>query len=116
MKKIILLAFVLAGFSVTAFCGDRHIAFERKDAVWIANIDGTGEKKIADGIFPAISPDGTRVAFNTVEKMSDTTYVRYIAAVEVATSKVNVFKDVPGGNSYYPSWSSDGNRILFQTR
>jgi hypothetical protein len=36
-------------------------------AVWIANLDGTGEKKIADGIFPAISPDGTRVAFNTTE-------------------------------------------------
>src|SRR5439155_643606 len=84
-----------------------------KDAVWITNIDGTGEKKIADGNFPAISPDGTRVAFNTVEKTSDTTYVRHIAAVEVATSKVNVFKDVPGGSSYYPSWSSDGKHILF---
>ena len=68
MKKIILLAFVLANSPASVFCADRHIAFERDQAVWIAKLDGTGEKKIADGIFPTISPDGTRVAFNTVEK------------------------------------------------
>src|SRR5207247_7484314 len=92
MKKIILLAFVLAGFSVTAFCGDRHIAFERDQAFWIANLDGTGEKKIADGIFSAISPDGTRVAFNTTEKTSDTTYARHIAVIDVGTGKIDVSK------------------------
>ena len=85
MKKIILLAFVLANSSASVFCSDRHIAFERNQAVWIANLDGTGEKKIADGMFPAISPDGTRVAFNTIEKTSDRTYVRHIAVIDVAT-------------------------------
>jgi phage major head subunit gpT-like protein len=72
MKRVIVLLFALAASLVSVFCGDRHIAFERDQAVWIANVDGTGEKKIADGIFSAISPDGTRVAFNTVEKTSDT--------------------------------------------
>jgi Tol biopolymer transport system component len=72
MNKIILFAFALAG--VTAFAADRQIAFERNNAVYMADLDGTNEKKVADGIFPAISPDGTRVAFNTVEKTSDTTY------------------------------------------
>ena len=85
MKKIILLGFALAFSPVSGFCGDRQIAFERDQAVWIAKLDGTGEKKIADGIFPAISPDGTRVAFNTVEKTSDTSYVRHMAVVDVAT-------------------------------
>jgi len=73
MKKIILFAFSLAVSSATAFSGERHIAFERNNAVYLANLDGTNEKKIADGIFSAISPDGTRVAFNTVEKTSETT-------------------------------------------
>jgi hypothetical protein len=82
MKKIISFVFALASFSATTFPADRQIAFERNDAVYIANLDGTSEKKIADGIFPAISPDGTRVAFNTVEKTSDTTYVRHMAVVD----------------------------------
>ena len=68
MKNTILLTFAVAGFGVTAFPADQRIAFERNDAVYIANLDGTGEKKVADGIFSAISPDGARVAFNTVEK------------------------------------------------
>jgi TolB protein len=29
---------------------------------------------------------------------------------------LNVFKDVPSDNSYYPSWTSDGKQILFTTR
>jgi len=108
--------FCARSFPRLTFCGDRHITFEREQAVWIANLDGTGEKKIADGIFPAISPDGTRVAFNTTEKTSDTTYTRHIAVVDVATGKIDVFKDVPGDNSYYPSWTGDGKQILFTTR
>jgi hypothetical protein len=51
MNKIILFAFALA--SVTAFAADRHIAFERNNAVYITEPDGTNEKKLADGIFPA---------------------------------------------------------------
>ncbi len=117
MNKKILFAMFFAVFgTAAAFGAPRLIAFERNQAVWIANLDGTGEKKIADGIFPAISPDGTRVAFNTIEKTSATTYVRHMAVVEVATGKLHVFNDVPSENSYYPSWSADGKRILFTTR
>jgi TolB protein len=116
MNKIILFVLALASLALTTFPADRQIAFERNDAVWIANLGGSGEKKVADGIFPAISPDGARVAFNTVEKTSDTTYVRHMAVVDVATGKVNVFKDVPSDNSYYPSWTADGKQILFTTR
>jgi TolB protein len=116
MKKIILLTFAIAIFRVSVSYGDQHVAFERNNTVYIANLDGTNGKKIGDGIFPAISPDGTRVAFNTVEKTSDTSYVRHMAVVDVATGKVDVFKDVPSDNSYYPSWTADGKQILFTTR
>jgi len=116
LKKIILLAFALAISPASAFSGDRHIAFERNNAVYIANLDGTSERKIADGIFPAISPDGAQVAFNTVEKTSDTSYVRHIVVTDVATGKTTVFKDVPSDNSYYTTWSPDGKRILFTLR
>src|SRR5438132_551150 len=58
MKKIIGLIFLFILF-VSGAPAAQLIAFERNDAVWIASLDGTGAKKIADGIFPAISPDGT---------------------------------------------------------
>jgi hypothetical protein len=93
MKRAILFVFALAAVPASLFCDNRHIAFERDQTVWIANLDGTAEKKIADGIFPAISPDGTRVAFNTTEKTSDTTYARHIAVIDVATGKIDVFQD-----------------------
>ena len=109
-------AFVLFLARLTAAGAAEHrIAFERNDAVWTANLDGTGEKKIAAGIFPALSPDGTRIALTTVDK-SGTTYVRHIAVVDLAANKTNVFKNVPSDNVYYPSWSPDGRRILFTLR
>jgi TolB protein len=108
------LAFLLASTGL-ATAGERHIAFERDDAVWIANLNGTGEKKIADGVFPAISPDGMRVAFVTVEK-SAASYIRRIAVVEIPSGKATVFKDMPSDNSYYPVWSPDGKRIVFTLR
>ena len=116
MRRTIVLLLAFAASAASVFCGDRQIAFERDQAVWIANVDGTGEKKITEGIFPAISPDGTRVAFNTTEKTSDTTYARHIAVINIATGKIDVFKDVSSENSYYPSWRSDGKQILFTTR
>jgi TolB protein len=101
MKRLIAVALVLVISTVAAFAEERRIAFERSDAIYVANLDGTAEKKVADGIFSAISPDGTRVAFNTVEK-SGTAYARHIAVVEIETGKTTVFKDVPSDNSYYP--------------
>src|SRR5437660_9818052 len=50
------------------------------------------------------------------KKLADTSYVRHMAVVDVATDKVNVFKDLPSNNSYYPSWTTDGKQILFTTR
>jgi len=115
MKKIIALALILVISTVAAFAGERRIAFERSDAIYVANLDGTAEKEVADGIFPAISPEGTRVAFNTVEK-SGTTYARQRAVVEIEAGKTTVFKDVPSDNFYYPTWSPNGKRILFTLR
>ena len=77
MRKMIFFAFALAALSATAFPADRQIAFERNNAVYVANLDGTNEKKIADGIFPAISPDGTFLIFNTIEK-SEKKYIQKI--------------------------------------
>ena len=51
-----------------------------------------------------------------MEKTSDTTYIRHIAVTKIASGKTTVFKDVPSDNSYYPTWSPDGKRVLFTLR
>src|SRR3954471_21235042 len=91
------------------------IAFERDDAVWVANLDGTGAKKIAAGIFPVISPEGSRIAMTTNEKQGET-YIRHIAVVDIASGVLTTFDNVPSTNVYYPSWSPDGKRVLFTLR
>lgn len=90
----------------------RKIAFERDNAIWIASLDGKSEKQIAEGNLPEISPDGTRVAFNTDEP-SDKTPIRHIAVAEIATGKTTVLKDTPSDNSFGPVWSPDSKSLLF---
>src|SRR6266700_99560 len=72
-------------------------------------------KKLPMGFFLRFRQMERVSRFNTVEK-SGTTYVRHVAVVEIETRKITVFKDVPSDNSYYPTWSADGKRILFTLR
>ena len=115
MNRTILFSVVLLALTTASAVAEREIAFERDDAVWLANIEGAGERKIANGIFPAISPDGSRVAFVAVEP-SGATPVRHIAIVEVAGGKTTILSNLPSDNAYYPVWSPDGKRVALLLR
>ena len=93
-------------------CAAPKLAFERDGTVWIAGLDGKGAKKLANGALPQISPDGTRVAFNTQDPDMKSP-ARHIAIADVATGKVTVLDKTPGDNCFGPAWSPDGTKLLF---
>jgi TolB protein len=116
VKRLILLTLFLQAFATyRASAADRHIAFERKDAVFMANMDASVVRKLNDGVFPAISPDGKMVAFATVDRTGGK-YIRRIAVIDIGTGATRVFDKVPSDNSYNPVWSPDGNWLAFTTR
>ncbi|MFN2542092.1 MAG: TolB family protein, partial [Chthoniobacterales bacterium] len=112
-RTILSLVFLLAAAGMAA--GERQIAFERDQGVWLANLDGTSERKIANGILPAIAPDGSRVAFVAVEP-SGTAWIRRIALVEAAGGKISVLANLPSDSAYYPVWSPEGKRLALLLR
>lgn len=113
MHTVRILALLLCGaLTLAAEDSTRKLAYEKDNKVFVSNLDGTGVKKVGAGLFPAISPDGTRIAFNTEEQKGNT-WARHIAVVDLASGKETVFRDVPGDNVYYPRWSPDGESLLF---
>src|ERR1700733_3427597 len=113
MHRFPLFLIVLCGV-ITAAADDatRKIAYERGGKIYVANLDGTGAKKVGEGVFPDISSDAKHVTFNTQEQ-NGAKFARHIAVVDLATGEQTVFKDVPSENVAYPKWSPDGTQILF---
>jgi TolB protein len=114
MKAVAFSIFVCLTLNALAAGPQRKIAFERGDNVWVVNIDGTAAKKIAAGALPDISPDGTRLAFNTDEDSKTRPGPeRHIAVADLASGKVTIFKDIPSDNCFGPVWSPDGSKLAF---
>ena len=93
----------------TAQAGPQKIAYS-KGSIYTAQLDGTKARKLVQGAWPEISPDGTRVVFNTEEENAPE---RHIGVVEIATGKRTIFKDIPSDNCHSPVWSPDGKQIAF---
>ena len=99
MKRLTAAIFVCVAFSAFVNAGQRKIAYERAEKISVADADGTHSKKIAEGALPEISPDGTRVAFNTVgDAKNRPGPERHIAIADVASGKVTVLPNIPSDN------------------
>ena len=114
MKTLALILMMFAGCAAIASAEEKplpRLAFEREDAVWVANLDGSGQRKISRGQSPDLSPNGALLAFNTLQaegKPAD----RKIAVADLATGKVTVFDGIPSGNAMGVVWSPDGTKLL----
>jgi tricorn protease-like protein len=93
-------ALVLAlhpSFAAEAGAPQSKIAFERGSNVWIANIDGTKERKLIKGDDSRIAPDGTKVAF-TMTPTGSKDVECYIAVVDVEAGATKIF-DIASGKA-----------------
>jgi len=109
-----LLALVLFFVSSTAWTtSGQVISFQRGANIWVAKANGTGAKKIGPGSAPRISPNGTRVAFQTNGNASEE-IERLIAVADLRTGKTTVFKTgIPSTNCQAATWSPNGKKLLF---
>ena len=65
MKQFIVTIFLSVAFSAILKAAQRKIAYDRGGKIFVADVDGAHSKKVADGAWPEISPDSTRVGFRT---------------------------------------------------
>lgn len=114
MKPLTLTIFFCVAFPALSRAAERKIAYEHRDNIFVADTDGMHQKKIAAGALPEISPDGTRVAFNTDEDSKTRPGPeRHIAIADLGTGKVTILKDIPSDNCFGPVWSPDGSKLAF---
>ena len=114
MKRLMFFLVGCVVFSSFTNAAQRKIAYEHRENLSVADVDGTHQKKIATGAMPEVSPDGTRVAFNTVANAKTRPGPeRHIAVADVASGKVTVLKDIPSDNCFGPVWSPDGTKLAF---
>src|SRR5207247_8908026 len=96
MKRIALFLLGCVAFSALTSAAQRKIAYEHRDNIFVADTDGTHQKKVADGALPEISPDGTRVAFNTDEDSKTRPGPeRHIAIADLGSGNVRTKKASP---------------------
>jgi len=105
MKHLVLTIFLCVAFSALVEAGQRKIAYDRNGKIFVADVDGTHSKKIAEGDWPEISPDSTRVAFNTEgDAKNRPSPERHIAIADVASGKFTVVPNIPSDNCFGPVW------------
>lgn len=115
MKQLLLPACLIGAAVCQALAADQRIAFERDNAIYIANLDASLVRKLRDGIFPAISRDAKSIAFSTIPTANETS-VRRLTTVAIATGEVRTFDSIPGDNADRSAWSPDGNWIAYSVR
>jgi len=114
MKHFIVAVVLCAASCSLINAAERKIAYDRRGKIFVSDVDGSHSKKVAEGAWPEISPDGTRVAFNTEgDAKNRGGPERHIAIADVSSGKFTVVPNIPSDNCFGPVWSPDGKQLAF---
>lgn len=83
-------------------------SFLLDDQIAVADLAGGAPRKLAEGADPAISPDGTQIAYTQFDKKGN----RRIAILDVASGRSRLVEGIEGKNEFMPAWSADGRQLL----
>jgi Tol biopolymer transport system component len=77
--------------------------------IWVARVDGSGKRRLAEGRSPAISPDGRWVVFEGgLEAVFEPRFYRDLLLVSTAGGRPRLLAQV----AMRPVWSPDSKRIV----
>jgi Tol biopolymer transport system component len=102
----------------------------RKNRVWIMNVDGSGQRQLTDGgqirtgklgrfltgdYDPEFSPDGKHVVFGRLLKtgVNKGVGIHNIFVVDVNGRNLKNLTNVNSAAEFVPGWSYDGKKIIF---
>jgi TolB protein len=111
MKKIVAFLFLVGSLGLT-HGAPKKLAFERDNDVYLSDLTGRNEKKIAAGQSPDFSPDGSKLAYNTVQADNQPAQ-HQLVILDLASGKTTILKEIPVQNCNEPRFSPDGTQLLF---
>ena len=82
--------------------------YERSEKIYMSDLDGSGERKLAEGYSPALSPDRIHLAFGRNWNL-------YLLDLGTMEEEILVEYDENGLNrgAFFPQWHPNGRTIFF---
>jgi hypothetical protein len=95
----------------------RRIVYQRDSAIWVAEADGTDERNLTEdygraALFPAWSPDGTRIAFILPDPREEATGCKLVIVKPNGVDRRDHELEHPL-KCRDVSWSPDGQQLVF---
>lgn len=102
---------LVLSFSGISLSWAQSFAFQRESEVGMVRLpkEEGNQPVLLTGVNPSLSPDGKQIAFTETDAEGN----RFIAVGDALTGKSRRVAGIPGGNSYRPLWSPDGQILTF---